>query len=1300
MEDFFLSIASKIAEYAVHPIIHHAQYLCCFKNFASSLPNTKEQLELTRDKVKDRIREAINKVEKVEPAVEKWLKDVEKVLEEVKILEEKILSVNKSVFRRKCQYSLAKEIERKTIEMIELDHNSKFEPFSRITELPGMKYYSSNNFFMFNSTEASCNKLLEELKNKSVLMIGLVGLGGSGKTTLAKEVGKKAEEMRIFEKVVFATVSQPLNIRSIQDQIVDQLGFKLMEESDIGRAQRLSERLRKGTTLVILDDVWEKINFQALGIPLDESGKGCCVFITTRSKEVCTYMQCQCTIELDLLSDEEAWTLFTHYSNISDDSSEALKGVARKIVNECKGLPIAIVTVGSTLKEKSIEDFELALSRLENSKPLDIPQGLRSPYVCLELSYTNLTNQLSQSLLLLCSMFPEDCEIDLEDLFRFGRGFGTIGTFGTMENARREMHVAIKLLMNCCLLMHGKEKQRVKLHDLVRDVALWIASKSGQAIFTRTEVDPKELADDDVMKDMKAIAIWGLNSYHLLNYKLNYPILEILLLSFEVSGVKVSDGCLQSLAKLKTLAIINEWNEGALPLQESLNSLKNIRTLCLRGHDLGDISFVERLQALEILDLRGSYFDDLPVGIVELKKLKLLDLYKCVIKKNKNVEAYEVVKKCLQLEELYLCLIEYEKAFPHDVSFSRLQRYVIMSGYLFSHKHYLCRGDLMVMKKYAQSRSLLIDEFNVGAQSFISSPIKDLFIRAEYLNLRNLKGDYKNIIPSMDPQGMNQLVALSLKYCSKIECLIDSTINSNTSFGLLQTEVVFSTIVYLSLVDLDNLREVFCDPSSRCSLKNLQELEIERCYKLISVSFPMSSKLCNLKVLTISECPMLSSLFTPSVVQTLELLEVLRIYRCKSLRHIIEEENDVLSSTQSHSSLTLQKLRTLQISSCDNLEYIFSVFLVEGLVSLESVEISCNEKLKYVFGNEKEHNLAGYPSFQQTNSERNLPNLKSMELRSLPNLIDFWPEYCRAHLPSLNGLYCEECPKLSNSSIHKVMTASDIQQQTTPVENDILWLISNTLKQLDDDPLSHPQLKVFLKFRILWLSDLKIKGIFEFQMGEEGGTAQLLPLNLDMAWLQLLNLPELNFIWKGPTAFLSFQNLRDIDVVSCPKLKTIFSTAVVTSLPMLEHLRIYNCDELEQIFDLGDAQQLKTLSSSQQLCFPKLSSIRVTNCNMLKYLFYNIPASHFTSVIQLEISNCSQLHKAFGFEHEADDDGWEEMGKDGKQLLLHNLKFITLTDLPNFQEIHHGFKLKEVVQHIIRECPVYSPSLYLHPGDT
>ncbi|ESW14004.1 hypothetical protein PHAVU_008G244900, partial [Phaseolus vulgaris] len=1187
MEDFFFSIATKIAEYAIVIILDHAKYLCCLHNFALNLPNAKKQLELTRESVNEQIREATNRIEKVNPVVEEWQKDVKKVLDEVKLLEERILNVNKSCLRRK------------TTKMIQLHRDSKFEPFSTTIELPGMKYYSSNDFIMFKSTEVSYNKLLETLKNKSFSMIGLVGLGGSGKTTLAKEVGKKAEEMKIFEKVVMVTVSQSPNIISMQNQIVDQLSFPLNKASDIG------------TTLLILDDVWEKLNFEALGIPFDETCKTC---ITTRNKEVCTSMQCQSIIELNLLSDNEAWTLFTHYASITDVSFEALKDVTRKIINECKGLPIAIVTVASSLKGKTIEGFELALSRLENSKPLDIPKVLISPYVCLELSYNNLTNQLAQSLLLLCSMFPEDYEIHLEDLFRFGRGFCRVGSFGKMENARREMHEAIDILKSCFLLMQAGTKENVKMHDLVRDVALWIAAKSGQTIFTRTGVGLEVLTNDEIMKDTKALALWNIKGYDFLNYKINCPTLEILLLCFG-GHIKVPDLCSESLEELKTLASIDlPWGGSRLLLPESLKSLKNLRTLCLRNHDLGDISFVERLQTLEILDLHGSSFEEFPVGIVKLKKLKLLDLFECRLQKNIVDEVYEV-------------------DFSHDVSFSNLQRYAIINCHS-------SRSWDPALKKYAQSRGLLIHDFDVTVQKFISLPIKNLFIRAEFLHLRNLGGDFKNIIPSMDPKGMNHLITLKLRECEKIECLIDNTMNTNNS--------VFSKLVYLSLEWLCSLLEVFCDPSSRCSLENLEELLIKYCRQLNSISFPRKSKLCNLKVLLISYCPMLISLFVPSIVQSLVLLEELRISGCSALRHIIEEVeegNDVLSSTPSHSYLTLQKLKIFCIENCNNLEYIFSENLAVGL---------------YVFGSEKERNHAVYPSEKETNII-NFSNFHTLWLIDLPNVIDIWPQYCRPHLPNLKKLYCHKCPKLLDSSINKTMTASNLPQETTSKES------------------------VYF---------VKVKGLFQFQMGEEGGSRELLPLNLDT--LILVNLPELNFIWKGPTGFLSLQNLETVSIYGCPKLKTIFSITVVTSLPMLRILDIKNCDELEQIFDLGDAPQLQTLYSSQQLCFPKLYSIRVKKCNKLKCLFYNLSASHFPSLGTLEIEECYQLHKAFGFEHEADDGGEEQTAKKGEQLLLQKLNFITLTNLSNFEEIHHGFKLKEDVVHNIEECPKYSPSLYLH----
>ncbi|TKY56619.1 Disease resistance protein [Spatholobus suberectus] len=860
-----LSIIAKIAEYAVDPILHHARYLCCFNNFAGNLTNAKEELELTQDSVKEQVRQATSRTEKIEPTVEKWLKDVEKVLEEVQNLEGRISEVSKSYFRRRCQYFLAKEIASKTEKMTLLNRNSKFEPFSRHTELPGMKYYSSKGFVLFESTESTYKKLLEALKDKSVSMIGLIGIGGLGKTTLAKEMGKKAEELKLFEKVVMATVSQTPNIRSIQAQIADKLGFKLEEESDEGRAQRLSQRIRECTTLLILDDVWEKLNFEALGIPFHENNKGCGVLLTTRSREVCTSMQCQSIIELNLLTSEEAWSLFTSNAEINDDSPDALKVVARKIVNECKGLPIAIVTVGSTLREKTFEEWKLALSRLEDSIPLDIPNGLGSPHVCLKLSYDNLKNQLAKSLLLLCSIFPEDSEIHLEDLFRFGKGLGLTRTFGTMEKGRREMHVAVNILRDSCLLLHASNKERVKMHDMVRDVALWIASTSGQAILASTAMNPRMLVEDESIKDKRAISLWDLENGQLPDDQLNCPALEIFLLHSPKVGFEVPNACLERLKMLKILAFLGygyEWIEYSplkrnitLSLPQSIESLENLHTLCLRGYKLGDISILESLQALEILDLRGSSFEALPKGIVALKKLKLLDLYNCWVEKN---NACEVIGRCLQLEELYLYLLSSKEEFPHSVSFLRLQRYVIVQfppDSSYWHPEY-------VLEEHRPSRALCIDGFNVSAQSFISLPIKDLFRRVEYLHLRDLRGGYKNVIPSMDPQGMNQLIVLILDACGEIECLFDSIITTNTNVDLLQTEVVFSGLVTLRLGRMHSLQEVFRDPSSRCSLKNLQELKLSYCNELYSISFPRNSKLCNLKEMSIQGCPMLTSLFT------------------------------------------------------------------------------------------------------------------------------------------------------------------------------------------------------------------------------------------------------------------------------------------------------------------------------------------------------------------------------------------------------------------------------------------------------
>ncbi|TKY46831.1 Disease resistance protein [Spatholobus suberectus] len=103
-------------------------------------------------------------------------------------------------------------------------------------------------------------------------------------------------------------VSQDVKVRDIQGQIADHLTFPLMEETELGRALWLSHRLMTEKILIILDGVWERLDLEAVGIPLHENGKRCCILLATRNQEVCTLMNCQSTIELSMLNEDEGWT--------------------------------------------------------------------------------------------------------------------------------------------------------------------------------------------------------------------------------------------------------------------------------------------------------------------------------------------------------------------------------------------------------------------------------------------------------------------------------------------------------------------------------------------------------------------------------------------------------------------------------------------------------------------------------------------------------------------------------------------------------------------------------------------------------------------------------------------------------------------------------------------------------------------------------------------------------------------------------------------------------------------------------
>ncbi|XP_054825524.1 disease resistance protein RPV1-like isoform X2 [Prosopis cineraria] len=1043
----------------------------------------------------------------------------------------------------------AKQIAKKIENTKQLVERNNFDPFSVPGEIPDIEYFSSRNFVYFQSTKLASDELLAGLQDDGTHMIGLYGMGGSGKTTLVKEVGKEAKKSKLFDRVILATISQNPDNKRIQDEIADMLDLELKEQSEAGRARRLSMRLSSGERiLMILDDVWAKIDLKDIGIPFEDYHVGCKVLLTTRRQRVCILMNCERKIPLHLLAEEESWTLLKKHARIVDKS---LHGVAQEIVGECKGLPIAIQAVGASLKEKFIEEWNEALARLRFSKPIDEEPGVRDAFSCLKLSYDYLKSHEAKSLFLMCSMYPEDADIFVEDLFRIAIGLGMCEELRSLEEVRNKVNACINNLVDSCLLMWSeRKKDHSRMHDIIRDVALWISFQENRTILVNLEKDMKVEIINESIKDCYAFTSWC-NQTSQFPQILDAPKLEILLFN-NIGACELSEANFRGMASLKVMQINSRYHEAVdfSSLSYSMNLLTNLQTLRLQCCRLGDdLSWVLGLKRLEVLDLKESSFKELPQGLEELRKLKLLVLSWI------NEQSFKIVERCTHLEELYASQIRLSRTtlklggcYSKNATFPILRRYELEIG----NYHEIHRQHSKALTG-CHSKVLSLGELKIFA---LTPFIMDLLQRAEAVCLNKLDGGFKNIVPDI-VQGvrrMNELISLWLHSFSNLECVVDAT---SHIVDLFQAETLFPKLIKLRLESLSNLKKVCCGPPLLLFFEKLQELHV-------------------------SHCPMLTSLFPKCVARAVLALQKLTVESCGELKNIIDEDGDgtinqiISASNNSHSAFS--QLKSLTILDCHKLEYVFSNSCAQGLVQLEEVCIQGASQLKYAFGqHEDEH--------QEFQIE--LPILKSLELHGLKNLISIFPKNYLSSCPCLRKLRWVRCPKFRASCVN-IMVGSNIN-------------MDNQLYSKVSAPLS------FLKLEKLEVKGCSVEDIL-FPLERDVFTETNSQNNLisPLGTLRLDNMPELKFVWSGPMGTVSLQNLRVFTVSGCNNLKMIFSPVILKSIQLLERLEISDCNELEEIMcgiDVGDQQQGPMDAQSVQVFFPNLRELQVWRCSKLKCLF-------------------------------------------------------------------------------------------------
>ncbi|GKV51091.1 hypothetical protein SLEP1_g57767 [Rubroshorea leprosula] len=182
-------------------------------------------------------------------------------------------------------------------------------------------------------------------------MIGVCGIGGIGKTTIMKHIHNELlNEANGFEKVIWVTVSHPLNVVRLQGDIARKMNKGLREDADeLERASRLMGIMKTVKYALILDDVRDKFNLTRVGIPEPTIENGCKIVITSRSVDVCNYLRCQ-IVKVPPLPEQESLNLFLDKVGLDVLEIPHLEEILKPMVDGCAGLPLAIVATAGRMR--------------------------------------------------------------------------------------------------------------------------------------------------------------------------------------------------------------------------------------------------------------------------------------------------------------------------------------------------------------------------------------------------------------------------------------------------------------------------------------------------------------------------------------------------------------------------------------------------------------------------------------------------------------------------------------------------------------------------------------------------------------------------------------------------------------------------------------------------------------------------------------------------------------------------------------------------------------------------------------
>ncbi|CAN4119247.1 unnamed protein product [Withania somnifera] len=1088
----------------------------------------------------------------------------------------------------------------------------------------------SDVFGRQNQIEDLIERLLSKDENgKNLTVVPIVGMGGMGKTTLAKAVYNAKQVKDHFKLKAWFCVSQAYDTFRITKGLLQEIGsFDLKVDDNLNQLQvKLKESLNGKKFLVVLDDVWndnynEWDDLRNIFVQGDIGSK---IIVTTRKESVALMIGDE-KISIKELSIEDSWSLFKRHAfeNMDPMEHSELEVVGKQIAAKCKGLPLALKTLAGILRSKSkVEEWK----RVLRSEIWKLPDKDILP--ALMLSYNDLPAHLKQCFSY-CAIFPKDYPFRKEQVIHLWIANGLVPHEDEIiqdTGNKYFLELRSRSLFERVPNPSQMNAEKFLMHDLVNDLAQVVSSNlcirleesQGSHTLEKSRHLSYSMGDGEFEKLTPLYKLEQLRTLLPINIPGHYSVSlskrvlhNILPRLRSLRALSLSHYWIKELPdalfiKLKLLRFLDLSHTLIKKLPDSICALYNLETLLLLSCNyLEELPLqIEKLINLHYLDISDASRLKIPLQRSKLKNLKVIVGAKFLLRDSRMEDLGELNNLYGSLSILELQnVVDRKEALKAKMREKEHVEKILLEWSKSTADNSQTERDILdELQPHTNIKELEITRYR-GTQfpNWLADHSFKLLVQ---LSLRKCKDCYS--LPALGQ--LPSLKSLSIKGMHGITEVAEEFYGSSSS------QKPFNSLEELEFGDMPEWKQWHVLGNGE--FPTLQNLSIRNCPKLMG---RLPENLCSLTKLRISNCPEIrletpkvgvlfydTELFT-SQLQGMKQIDELCLTDCNSLTSL---PFSILPTT----------LKSIEISGCRELKLeapvgeMFVEYLT--LANCDSIDdISCELVPRArTLSVERCHNLTRF--LIPTGTERIvISSCEKVEILSVAcgtqmtslhiqgcKKLKRLPEHMQELLPSLNGLYLEDCPEIESfpeGGLPFHLQKLRILHCEMLVNNRKEWRLERLpcLRGLsiyhngsDEEIVAGENWELPCSIQRLNVSNLKTL------------SSQVLKSLTSLEYLYIRNLPQIqSLVEEGLPSSLSelcvselhslpskglqhLTSLRTLTITSCPNLHSLAELELPSSL---SQLTIWDCPNLHSLAELELPSSLSQLTI--EIC-PNLQSL-------------------------------------------------------------------------------------------------------------